>query len=95
MMTVDEIKNVMDTAPLWTVRFLKKNGMERRMIATRDWTFLKENADEMQWVAPVNKANYDADLLGLVRVWDCDELGWRTIPAGERLLELTAIGAED
>lgn len=95
MMTVDEIKKVMDTAPLWTVRFLKKNGMERRMIASRDWAFLNENAGEMQWVAPTNEANYNADEKGLVRVWDCDELDWRTIPAGERLLELTAIETED
>lgn len=79
--------------PLWSVRFIKKNGTERKMIATRDWQFLENNKHEMGWVTPTNEANYDAAARGLVRVWDCNELGWRTIPEGERLLELTPIDA--
>lgn len=93
-MNVIEIKEVMKKHPLWQVRFIKQNGTERKMIAARDWQFLRENAGEMEWVAPVSPATYDAAAKGLVRVWDCNELGWRTIPAGERLLELTAIDAE-
>lgn len=95
-MTVEDIKEAMKRHSLWEVRFTKKNGEERRMIATRDWTFLKENAEEMQWKEPVGKGSYCATAKGLVRVWDCDELDWRTIPAGERLLQLDAIPvAED
>lgn len=89
--TVEDIKTLMKSQPLWDIEFQKKNGEIRKMIATRDWKFLEENADEMQYEKPTQNATYDADTRGLVRVWDCNELGWRCIPAGERLIKMVPI----
>lgn len=86
--TVDDIKKQMSTHPIWVVKFLKKSGAERVMHASRDWRFLEENAGELDYKTPTNNATWDAESNGMVRVWDCDELDWRTIPAGERLLSL-------
>ena len=86
--TVNDIKKQMSTHPIWVVKFLKKSGAERVMYASRDWRFLEENADELSYKTPVNKATWDAESRDMIRVWDCSEEGWRTIPAGERLLSL-------
>lgn len=86
--TVNDIKKQMSTHPIWVVKFKKKSGAERVMHASRDWRFLEENALELDYETPANSATWDADAHNMVRVWDCDELGWRTIPAGERLLSL-------
>ena len=90
-MSVADVKFVMDNHPLWDVEFLKKDGTVRKMIATRDWKFLEENAGEMQYTKPTHPASYDCEAAGMIRVWDCNELGWRTIPTGERLLRLDRI----
>lgn len=91
MKTVEEIKSSMSRHPLWDVEFTKKDGSHRKMIATRDWKFLENNAAEMGYKKPEGEANYDCEALNMVRVWDCNELGWRTIPAGERLLKFEQI----
>jgi len=90
-MSVADIKFVMKNHPLWEIEFIKKNGSTRRMIATRDWKFLEENASEMNYVKPSNPATWNAFEKGYVRVWDCNELDWRVIPAGERLMRLDRI----
>lgn len=89
--TVEDIKTLMKSKPLWDITFLKKNGEVRKMIATRDWKFLEENAGELGYERPTQAATYDAAALGYVRVWDCNELGWRCIPVGERLITVTPI----
>lgn len=89
--TVNDVKLLMKSQPLWDITFQKKNGEIRKMIATRDWKFLQENAGEMKYERPSQKAIYDSDIKGLVRVWDCNELGWRCIPVGERLLKMAPI----
>ena len=91
MYTVDEIKDSMSHHSLWDIEFKKKDGTLRKMIATRDWKFLEENADELDYKKPTNPANYDCEARNMVRVWDCDELSWKTIPAGERLLKFERI----
>ena len=90
-MSVADVKFTMANHPLWDIEFLKKDGTTRKMIATRDWKFLEENADEMYYEKPVNPATWNAFEKGYVRVWDCNELGWRVIPTGERLLRLDRI----
>lgn len=89
--TVEDVKTLMKSQPLWAVEFRKKNGEIRQMIATRDWNFLYENADEMQYEKPTQTATFDAGARGYVRVWDCNELGWRCIPVGERLIKMVPI----
>lgn len=91
MYTVDEIKDSMARHPLWAIEFKKKDGSLRKMIATRDWKFLEENADELDYKKPTHPANYDCEARDMVRVWDCNELGWRTIPADERLLKFERV----
>lgn len=90
-LTMENVKFAMANHPLWEVEFLKKDGTTRTMIATRDWKFLEENADEMDYVKPSNSATWDASEKGYTRVWDCNELGWRVIPSGERLLKMVPI----
>jgi hypothetical protein len=90
-MSVTDVKFAMANHPLWDVEFLKKDGSVRKMIATRDWKFLEENADEMQYTKPTHPANYDCEAAGMIRVWDCNELDWRTIPTGDRLMRLDRI----
>lgn len=90
-LTMENVKFAMANHPLWEVEFIKKDGTIRTMIATRDWKFLEENADEMDYVKPSNPATWDASEKGYIRVWDCNELGWRVIPSGERLLKMTPI----
>lgn len=90
-MTVADIKFAMANHSLWDVEFLKKDGTVRKMIATRDWKFLEENADEMQYTKPTHPANYDCEACDMVRVWDCNKLGWRTIPTGECLLKFERV----
>ena len=90
-MTVTDVKFAMANHPLWDVEFLKKDGTVRRMIATRDWKFLEENAGEMDYEKPTQAATWNAFKSGYVRVWDCNELGWRVIPTGERLMRLDRI----
>lgn len=89
--TVKDVKSLMKSQPLWDITFQKKNGEIRKMIATRDWNFLSENANEMQFEPPAHRETWDATALGYVRVWDCNELGWRCIPVGERLLKMVPI----
>ncbi|MBQ7820580.1 MAG: DUF2693 domain-containing protein [Bacteroidales bacterium] len=89
--TVNDVKTLMQSNPLWDVAFRKKNGELRQMIATRDWEFLEENSGEMQYEKPTQSASFDADALGYVRVWDCNELGWRCIPVGKRLIKMVPI----
>lgn len=89
--TVEDLKTLMKSKPLWDITFLKKNGEVRKMIATRDWKFLEENAEELEYERPTQTATYDAAALGYVRVWDCNELGWRCVPIGERLLKIEPI----
>lgn len=94
-MTTTEIIEMMNTNTLWDIEFTKKDGTIRRMIASRDWKFLEEHSDEMEYVKPTGEPNYDAEALGYVRVWDCDNLGWRTVPSGERLIKIEPIKDED
>lgn len=89
--TVEDVKTLMKSQPLWAVEFRKKNGEIRQMIATRDWKFLQENAGEMEYETPAHQATWDANARGYVRVWDCNELGWRCIPVGERLIKMVPI----
>lgn len=90
-MTVADVKFAMANHPLWDVEFLKKDGTVRRMIATRDWKFLEENAGEMDYEKPAKAPTWNAFKSGYVRVWNCNELGWRVIPTGERLMRLDRI----
>lgn len=92
--TVKDIKEKMATHPIWIVKFIKKDGFARKMHASRDWKFLEECGDEMDYKKPENPPNWDEEELKMVRVWDCDELGWRTIPAGERLISLEPLTEE-
>ena len=79
--TVSALKEKMSTGHIWEVVFTKKNGQPRTMNASRDWDFLKENADALGFEIPTCRAAYEADDYGVVRVWDCDEQDWRCIYA--------------
>ena len=92
--TVDTLKETMKSAPIWHITFTKKNGQKREMNASRDFEFLRENSGELGYETPVQAATYDAASKGLVRVWDCDELGWRSITAAS-VIDLQAIDAEE
>lgn len=90
-MTTTEIKELMSTKTLWNVTFTKLNGDRRRMFCSRDWAFLEEHSEDTGYSKPENESNYNAEEKGLVRVWDCYELGWRTIPTGERLISIEPV----
>jgi hypothetical protein len=92
--TVDTLKDVMKSASIWHITFIKKNGQKREMNASRDFEFLSENSGELGYETPTHVATYDATDKGLVRVWDCDELGWRSILSAS-VIDLQAIDAEE
>lgn len=92
--TVDTLKETMKSAPIWHITFTKKNGQKREMNASRDFEFLRENSGELGYETPVQAATYDAASKGMVRVWDCDELGWRSITAAS-VIDLQAIDAAE
>ena len=92
--TVDTLKETMKSAPIWHITFTKKNGEKREMNASRDFEFLRENSGELEYEAPVHAATYNAHDRGQVRVWDCDNLGWRSITAA-LVIDLQAIDAEE
>lgn len=92
--TVDILKETMKSAPIWHITFTKKNGEVREMNASRDFEFLRENSGELEYEAPVHAATYNAHDRGQVRVWDCDNLGWRSITAAS-VIDLQAIDAEE
>lgn len=80
-MTTDELKKEMGESANVTVVFTKKNGTERVMKCTRNFEYLLANVQSTGYVQPIGDANYDAEALGMVRVWDLEEQGWRTITA--------------
>lgn len=92
--TVDTIKETMKTAPIWHIIFIKKNGEKREMNASRDFQFLTEYSEELGFETPTHAASYNAADYGLVRVWDCDELGWRSIVAAS-VIDIQSIDAEE
>lgn len=92
--TVDTIKETMKTAPIWHITFIKKNGEKREMNASRDFQFLTEYSEELGYETPTHAASYNAADKGLVRVWDCDELGWRSIVAAS-VIDIQSIDAEE
>ena len=79
VMTTDELKNLLGSVDIAQITFTKKNGEERVMNASRNWDFLRSESEELGYTDPVNEPNYDCEARGMVRVWDCDECGWRTI----------------
>lgn len=92
--TVDTLKDAMKAASIWHITFTKKNGQKREMNASRDFKFLAENGGELGYEHPTQAASYDATDKGLVRVWDCDELGWRSI-SPESVIDLQSIEVEE
>ena len=92
--TADTLKETMKSAPIWHITFTKKNGEVRSMNASRDFEFLRENSGELEYEAPVHAATYNALDRGQVRVWDCDNLGWRSITAAS-VIDLEALGAPE
>lgn len=89
-LTVQMLKDKMKESSIWEIVFIKKDGTERKMNASRDWNFLKENAEHLGFTVPTQEATYNADDKGLVRVWDCDNEGWRCICA-ERVIKIEPI----
>ena len=92
--TVDTLKETMKSAPIWHITFTKKNGVVRSMNASRDFEFLRENSGELGYETPVQAATYDAASKGLVRVWDCDELGWRSVTAAS-VIDIQPLGIDE
>lgn len=80
-MTTTEVKQQIEAANIVEVIFTKKNGERRVMNASRNWQFLRDCGDELEYSDPTGKPNYDREAAGHVLVWDCDERDWRTIIA--------------
>ena len=79
-MTTTELKNKIGAA-VAVVTFTKKNGEKRAMKCAINQNYLLDNFDETEYVVPTQEANYDAESRGMVRVWDLENKGWRTITA--------------
>jgi hypothetical protein len=79
-MTTTELKNRIGTAAA-VVTFTKKNGEKRVMKCAINKGYLLANATETDYVEPTGAASFDAESYGMVRVWDLENKGWRTITA--------------
>ena len=79
-MTTTELKSQIGTAAA-VVTFTKKNGEKRAMKCAIDKGYLLANAAETKYVEPTGTAPFDAESRGMVRVWDLENKGWRTITA--------------
>lgn len=79
-MTTTELKNQIGTAAA-VVTFTKKNGEKRVMKCAINKEYLLTNVAETEYVEPTGTASFDAEARGMVRVWDLENKGWRTITA--------------
>lgn len=88
-MTTTEVKNSIINAGIAVVTFNKKNGEKRVMKCTLNKSLLREMANngESSYTDPTESASYDAESLGMVRVWDLENDGWRTITAESAVVE--------
>lgn len=79
-MTTIELKSQIGNAAA-VVTFAKKNGEKRVVKCAIDKEYLLANAAETEYVEPAGTASFDAEARGMVRVWDLENKGWRTITA--------------
>ena len=79
-MTTTELKNQIGKAAA-VVTFTKKNGEKRVMKCAINKDYLLANVAETEYAVPTGSATYDAEARGMVRVWDLERKGWRTINA--------------
>lgn len=88
-MEATELKNRIQNANIAVVTFTKKNGDKRVMKCTLNTSLLKAMAEngESSYKTPMNGANYNDVEKGLVRVWDLENDGWRTIIADDAVVE--------
>lgn len=79
-MTTTELKSQIGNA-VAVVTFTKKNGEKRVMKCAINKEYLLANAAETEYVEPTGTASFDAEARGMIRVWDLENKGWRTITA--------------
>jgi hypothetical protein len=82
-MTISELKLAISECGknVAVVTFTKKNGAERVMKCTRNFDLLDEDSAALNYTRPTQEPNYDCEALDMVRVWDLENEGWRTITA--------------
>lgn len=82
-MTVNELKNrIIECGNnIAIVTFTKKDGSERVMKCSLNFELLEKRSDETEYVRPTKEPAFDAESRGMVRVWDVENKGWRTITA--------------
>lgn len=59
------------------ITFIKKDGTERRMLCTCDWTTINQYAEDFEFTAP--KGNKRTLPENMIRVWDIEKLAFRCI----------------
>lgn len=95
--TIEELKEIFkrNSERITVVEFVKKNSgyyndpIIRKMKCTRSFDMLERFADEMGYKKPTNAPLYHAASYNLLRVWDIENEGWRSIPV-DRILEITS-----
>lgn len=96
-LTTNELKDIFkrNADRITVITFAKRNTgwynpYEMRTIkCTRSFTMLNHFKDEMNYTPPTGPALYDAERYDLVRVWDIENHGWRSIPV-DRIVSVTS-----
>jgi hypothetical protein len=96
-LTTNELKEIFqrNADRITVITFAKRNTgwynpYEMRTIkCTRSFTMLNHFKDEMNYTPPAGPALYDAERYNLVRVWDIENEGWRSIPV-DRIVSVTS-----
>lgn len=77
MMTPKEIEKTLNKYAMRIV-FIKKDGSERNMLCSRDFKTINKYAEEFGYTPPQNPGSRPLPA-NLLRVWDLEKSGWRTI----------------
>ena len=82
-MTINELKQRIRECGdnIAVVAFTKKDGTERVMKCSLNFELLERHSDKTGYKKPTQSANYDCESRGMVRVWDVENEGWRTVTA--------------
>ena len=82
-MNITELKQAIDECGknVAVVTFTKKSGVERVMKCTRNFDLLDEHSAALNYTRPTQEPNYDCEALDMLRVWDLENEGWRTVTA--------------
>lgn len=95
-MTVSELEDIFNRNHdcVTVVEFAKRSSRDannptiRTMKCTRAFDMLEANVSKFNYIKPTNEPNYDSAAYNLVRVWDLENEGWRSIPT-DRIISVS------